>query len=77
MKNRFGSASELGVYEMGQNGLREVNNPSEILISDREEETSGVSIAVTIEGARPLMIEIQSLVSSAVYGTPQRSATGF
>jgi DNA repair protein RadA/Sms len=62
---------------MGQNGLREVNNPSEILISDRDEETSGVSIAATIEGARPLMIEIQSLVSSAVYGTPQRSATGF
>ena len=77
VKNRFGSASELGVYEMGQNGLREVNNPSEILISDRDEETSGVAIAATIEGARPLMIEIQSLVSSAVYGTPQRSATGF
>ena len=77
IKNRFGSASELGVYEMSQDGLREVNNPSEILISDRDEETSGVSIASTIEGARPLMIEIQSLVSSAVYGTPQRSATGF
>ena len=77
VKNRFGSASELGVYEMGQNGLMEVNNPSEILISDRDEETSGVAIAATIEGARPLMIEIQSLVSSAVYGTPQRSATGF
>jgi len=77
IKNRFGSASELGVYEMCQDGLREVNNPSEILISDRDEETSGVTIASTIEGARPLMIEIQSLVSSAVYGTPQRSATGF
>ncbi|MDA9345027.1 DNA repair protein RadA [Flavobacteriales bacterium] len=77
VKNRFGSASELGVYEMGQSGLKEVNNPSEILISDRDEETSGVAIAVTIEGARPLMIEIQSLVSSAVYGNPQRSATGF
>ena len=77
VKNRFGSASELGVYEMGQNGLREVNNPSEILISDRDEETSGVAISSTIEGARPIMIEIQSLVSSAVYGTPQRSATGF
>ena len=77
IKNRFGSASELGVYEMGQEGLREVNNPSEILISDRDEETSGVAIAVTIEGARPLMIEIQSLVSTAVYGTPQRSTTGF
>ena len=77
IKNRFGSASELGVYEMSQDGLREVNNPSEILISDRDEDTSGVAIASTIEGARPLMIEIQSLVSSAVYGTPQRSATGF
>ena len=77
IKNRFGSSSELGVYEMNQNGLREVNNPSEILISDRDEETSGVAIASTVEGARPLMIEIQSLVSSAVYGTPQRSATGF
>ena len=64
IKNRFGSASELGVYEMSQDGLREVNNPSEILISDRDEETSGVAIASTIEGARPLMIEIQSLVSS-------------
>ena len=77
IKNRFGSSSELGVYEMNQNGLREVNNPSEILISDRDEDTSGVAIASTVEGARPLMIEIQSLVSSAVYGTPQRSATGF
>ena len=77
IKNRFGSSSELGVYEMNQNGLREVNNPSEVLVSDRDEETSGVAIASTIEGARPLMIEIQSLVSSAVYGTPQRSATGF
>ena len=77
IKNRFGSASELGVYEMSQDGLREVNNPSEILISDRDEETSGVAIASTVEGVRPLMIEIQSLVSSAVYGTPQRSATGF
>ncbi len=77
VKNRFGSASELGVYEMGRKGLREVNNPSEILISERDENISGVSIATTIEGARPLLIEIQSLVSSAVYGTPQRSATGF
>ena len=77
IKNRFGSASELGVYEMCQNGLREVNNPSEILISEREESTSGVAIASTIEGARPIMVEIQSLVSSAVYGTPQRSSTGF
>ena len=77
IKNRFGSASELGVYEMSQTGLREVSNHSEILISEREEKTSGVSIAATIEGARPLLIEIQSLVSSAVYGTPQRSGTGF
>tara|TARA_B110000196_G_scaffold303940_1_gene300243 strand:+ start:59 stop:1414 length:1356 start_codon:yes stop_codon:yes gene_type:complete len=77
IKNRFGSASELGVYEMNQEGLREVNNPSEILISERDEATSGVGIAATIEGARPLLIEIQSLVSSAVYGTPQRSATGY
>tara|TARA_B110000003_G_scaffold273180_1_gene310433 strand:+ start:1698 stop:3056 length:1359 start_codon:yes stop_codon:yes gene_type:complete len=77
IKNRFGSASELGVYEMNQEGLRQVNNPSEILISERDEETSGVGIAATIEGARPLLVEIQSLVSSAVYGTPQRSATGF
>tara|TARA_B110000444_G_scaffold260934_1_gene310020 strand:- start:794 stop:2152 length:1359 start_codon:yes stop_codon:yes gene_type:complete len=77
IKNRFGSASELGVYEMSHNGLREVNNPSEILISERDEATSGVGIAATIEGARPILVEIQSLVSSAVYGTPQRSATGF
>ncbi|HIG32042.1 MAG TPA: DNA repair protein RadA [Flavobacteriales bacterium] len=77
VKNRFGSASELGVYEMNQEGLREVNNPSEILISERDEATSGVGIAATIEGARPILVEIQSLVSSAVYGNPQRSATGF
>lgn len=77
IKNRFGAASELGVYEMTQQGLREVQNPSEILISEREEKTSGVAIASTIEGARPLLVEIQSLVSSAVYGTPQRSTTGF
>ena len=77
IKNRFGSASELGVYEMNGSGLREVANPSEILISERDEKTSGVAIAGTIEGARPLLVEIQSLVSSAVYGTPQRSATGF
>ena len=77
VKNRFGSASELGVYEMNQEGLREVSNPSEILISERDEATSGVGIAATIEGARPLLVEIQSLVSSAVYGNPQRSATGY
>lgn len=77
IKNRFGSASELGVYEMSQDGLREVSNPSEILISERDSPTSGVGIAATIEGARPLLVEIQSLVSTAVYGNPQRSATGF
>ena len=77
IKNRFGSASELGVYQMGQGGLRQVSNPSEILISQRDEPTSGVAISATMEGARPLLIEIQSLVSSAVYGTPQRSATGY
>ncbi len=77
IKNRFGSASELGVYEMNQRGLREVNNPSEILISERDESTSGIGIAATIEGARTLLIEIQALVSSAVYGTPQRSTTGY
>lgn len=77
VKNRFGSASEIGVYEMNSYGLKEVANPSEILISERDEKTSGVAIAGTVEGARPLLVEIQSLVSSAVYGTPQRSATGF
>lgn len=77
IKNRFGSASELGVYEMNNKGLREVNNPSEILISERDTDTNGVAIACANEGNRSLIIEIQALVSSAVYGTPQRSATGF
>lgn len=77
LKNRFGSTSELGIYEMLGNGLREVSNPSEILISQREEELSGTAIAATLEGMRPLMIEIQALVSTAVYGTPQRSTTGY
>lgn len=76
-KNRFGSTSELGIYEMLSNGLREIINPSEILISKKDEDLSGIAIASTLEGVRPLMIEIQALVSSAVYGTPQRSATGF
>ena len=76
-KNRFGSTNELGIYEMLGSGLREVSNPSEILISKREEVLSGNAIAVTLEGMRPLLIEVQALVSSAVYGTPQRSATGF
>jgi DNA repair protein RadA/Sms len=76
-KNRFGSTSELGIYEMQGSGLREVKNPSEILISKRDEPLSGNAIAATLEGIRPMLIEIQALVSSAVYGTPQRSATGF
>lgn len=76
-KNRFGSTSELGIYEMLSDGLREVSNPSEILISKNEEDLSGTAVAATLEGMRPLMIEIQALVSSAVYGTPQRSATGY
>ncbi len=76
-KNRFGSTSELGIYEMLDSGLREVSNPSEILISQRDEEVSGITIAATIEGLRPMLIETQALVSSAAYGTPQRSSTGF
>ena len=76
-KNRFGSTSELGIYEMQGIGLREVSNPSEILISKSAEDLSGTSIAATLEGMRPLMIEIQALVSTAVYGTPQRSTTGY
>lgn len=76
-KNRFGSTNELGIYEMQGSGLREVSNPSEILISEKDGELSGNAIAATIEGLRPLMIEVQALVSTAVYGTPQRSATGF
>ncbi len=77
LKNRFGSTSELGIYEMQGSGLREVNNPSEVLISKHDEGLSGTAIAATVEGMRPLMIEIQALVSSAVYGTPQRSSTGY
>ncbi len=77
LKNRFGSTAELGIYEMQNTGLRQVSNPSEILISHKEEDLSGTAIAATVEGMRPLMIEIQALVSSAVYGTPQRSATGY
>jgi len=76
-KNRFGSTSELGIYEMQGTGLREVSNPSEILVSKKDEELSGNAIAATIEGIRSLMVEVQALVSTAVYGTPQRSATGF
>jgi len=77
LKNRFGSTAELGIYEMQGIGLREVNNPSEVLLSKNDGDLSGTAIAATVEGMRPLLIEIQALVSSAVYGTPQRSATGF
>ncbi|MDR2475521.1 MAG: DNA repair protein RadA [Bacteroidales bacterium] len=77
IKNRFGSAAELGIYEMRQNGLREVANPSELLFSQEHAGLSGVAIASAIEGARPFLIETQALVSSAAYGVPQRSATGF
>lgn len=77
IKNRFGSTSELGIYEMCQRGLREVTNPSEMLLNHTAEELSGVSIGVTMEGARSFLIEIQALVSTAAYGTPQRSVTGF
>jgi DNA repair protein RadA/Sms len=76
-KNRFGSTSEIGIYEMLNSGLREVSNPSEILISQKDGQLSGVTIGATIEGNRPLLIEIQSLVSPASYGTPQRTPTGF
>jgi DNA repair protein RadA/Sms len=76
-KNRFGSTSELGIYEMQGSGLRQVSNPSEILISQREENLSGIAIGATLEGNRPFLIEVQSLVSPATYGTPQRSSTGF
>lgn len=77
VKNRFGSTSELGIYEMHSSGLRQVSNPSEILISQRDEPVSGIAIGSMMEGNRPLLIEIQSLVSVANYGTPQRSSTGF
>ena len=77
VKNRFGSTSELGIYEMMSNGLREVINPSEILLSNRDEVASGVAIAAMIEGQRPLLIETQALISTAAFGTPQRSSTGF
>ena len=77
IKNRFGSTAELGIYEMNQSGLREVSNPSEMLLTKNHEELSGATISATIEGVRPFLIETQSLVSSAAYGNPQRSATGF
>ena len=77
IKNRFGSTSELGIFEMQQSGLREVSNPSELLLTQNHEGMSGVAIASAIEGVRPFLIEVQALVSSAAYGTPQRSSTGF
>ena len=77
LKNRFGSTAELGIFEMLNSGLREVPNPSEILLSQRDETLSGSAVSATLEGARPIFIEVQSLVSSAVYGTPQRNANGF
>ncbi len=77
VKNRFGSTAEIGIYEMQQEGLRQVSNPSELLISQNDENLSGITIAATMEGMRPLLTESQALVSKAVYGTPQRSTTGF
>ena len=77
VKNRFGSSSELGIFEMNAEGLREVKNPSEILLSQRETAVSGIAIAAMVEGLRPMLVETQALVSSAAYGTPQRSSTGF
>lgn len=77
LKNRFGSTSELGIYEMTQTGMRAVTNPSEILITQKEESLSGIAIAATIEGMRPLLIEVQALVTQSVYGTPQRTVSGF
>ena len=77
LKNRFGSTDELGIYEMQANGLREVSNPSELLLSQTDEELAGSTVAATMEGMRPMLIETQALVSTAVYGNPQRSATGF
>ncbi len=77
IKNRFGSTSEIGIFEMLQNGLREVNNPSEMLLTQHKENLSGITISAAMEGIRPFLIEVQALVSTAAYGTPQRSSTGF
>lgn len=77
LKNRFGSTSEIGIYEMDNNGMKVVTNPSEILITQREENLSGTAIAATLEGMRPLLIEVQALVTQSVYGTPQRTVSGF
>src|SRR6478609_6770357 len=77
LKNRFGSTAELGIYEMTSEGMRAVSNPSEILITQKEEQLSGIAIAASMEGMRPLLIEVQALVTQSVYGTPQRTVTGF
>ena len=77
LKNRFGSTSEIGIYEMLQSGLRQVTNPSELLLSNYSQELSGIAVSATIEGIRPILLEVQALVSTAAYGVPQRSATGF
>ena len=77
LKNRFGSTSEIGIYEMLQSGLRHVSNPSELLLSNYSQELSGIAVSATIEGIRPILLEVQALVSTAAYGVPQRSATGF
>lgn len=77
MKNRFGSTSEIGIYEMLQSGLRQVANPSELLLSNHDQDLSGVAVSATMEGVRTILLEVQALVSTAAYGTPQRSATGF
>ena len=77
LKNRFGSTAELGIYEMNTDGMRPVTNPSEILITQKEEQLSGIAIAATLEGVRPLLIEVQALVTQSVYGTPQRTVSGF
>ncbi|MEG1736732.1 MAG: DNA repair protein RadA [Odoribacter sp.] len=77
MKNRFGSTSEIGIYEMLQTGLRQVSNPSELLLSNHDQDLSGIAVCATVEGVRPILLEVQSLVSTAAYGVPQRSATGF
>ena len=77
MKNRFGSTSEIGIYEMLQSGLRQVANPSELLLSNHAQDLSGVAVSATMEGVRTILLEVQALVSTAAYGTPQRSATGF
>ncbi|HEV7620088.1 MAG TPA: magnesium chelatase domain-containing protein, partial [Flavisolibacter sp.] len=77
LKNRFGSTAELGIYQMSDSGMKPVLNPSEILITQKEDQLSGIAIAATLEGQRPLLIEVQALVTQSVYGTPQRTVTGF